>query len=142
MKNDFNIYLRNMIDTNNRVLIYMHRNCKNNIPPIGFFILKYLKDNENEEIYQVDIERHFNMKKSTVSKLLSSMEEEKFISRKSIEKDARYKKIIIGEKAKELKCEIFKEKDEITMKLFENVTIDELEVFNNVLNKINRNLDS
>ena len=57
-------------------------------------IIKYLVNNSGKDIFQKDVENKFGITKSTASTVLKHMEEKGFIKRKSINKDARYKKLI------------------------------------------------
>lgn len=65
------------------------------------FTLKYLHDHKEADIFQKDLEKVLEIRKSTCSAVLSTMEEKGFIVRSAV-KDGRYKKITItelGEKA-------------------------------------------
>lgn len=67
------------------------------------WIIGYLADNADREIYQKDIEDHFTITRSTASKVLSLMEQKDLIQRQPVAQDARLKKIVLTEKAKQLK---------------------------------------
>ncbi|MBQ8474525.1 MAG: winged helix-turn-helix transcriptional regulator [Clostridia bacterium] len=68
------------------------------------WILRYLADEERagKDVFQRDIETRFCITRSTVSKVLSLMEQKKLIERKNVEYDARLRKIILTEKSREL----------------------------------------
>jgi DNA-binding MarR family transcriptional regulator len=57
------------------------------------WIIGYLCDNKDRDIYQKDIEEHFEIAKSTVAGTLKLMEKKGYIVRSSVESDARLKKI-------------------------------------------------
>jgi DNA-binding MarR family transcriptional regulator len=69
------------------------------------WIIGYLAENADagKDIYQRDIEEHFTITRSTVSKVLSLMEQKGLIQRQSVAHDARLKKIILTEKARNIK---------------------------------------
>ena len=63
------------------------------------WIINYLADNPQQEIYQKDIEERFNITRSTASRVLGLMEQKGFILREAVTQDARLKKITLTEKA-------------------------------------------
>lgn len=67
----------------------------------NLFILKYLMENEGKDVFQRDLEKVLSVTKSTCSKVLTTMQQKGLIERSSVA-DARYKKIIITEKGKNL----------------------------------------
>ena len=62
------------------------------------WILGYLADHENEEIYQKDIEEKFCVTRSTVSKVLKGMESKGLLRRESVSSDARLKRLVLTER--------------------------------------------
>ncbi len=68
------------------------------------WIVCFLADAERDgkDIYQKDIEEKFCITRSTVSKVLSLMEQKGFIERRNVKGDARLKKIVMTDKAREL----------------------------------------
>lgn len=63
------------------------------------WIIGYLSRNRDKEIYQSDIERFFTITRSTVSRVLTLMEQKGFITREKVAGDGRKKKICLTEKA-------------------------------------------
>lgn len=66
------------------------------------WIIGYLSDNRDRDIYQKDLEDHFTITRSTASKVLSLMEQKGLIQRQAVARDARLKKIVLTEKAGKL----------------------------------------
>ena len=66
------------------------------------WIIGYLADHADQEIYQKDIEDYFTITRSTASKGLSLMEQKGLIQRQSVTQDARLKKIVLTEKARQI----------------------------------------
>lgn len=141
MNKELSLYLRKMVNINNRAILEFNRSLNGELSPINIFIIKYISENKNKDIFQVDIEKRFFMKKSTVSKLLSNMEERDLIIREAVAKDARYKKLVLGEKAEKMNRKIKQDENKIITKLFENIGEGELKIFGEVLDKISENLD-
>ena len=63
------------------------------------WIIGYLCHHQGEPVYQKDLERAFNVTRSTASKVLTLMEKKGLICRKSVKEDARLKKIELTETA-------------------------------------------
>lgn len=62
------------------------------------WILKYLYDNRDKEVYQKDIEKHFAIGRSTVTTIIQLMEKRDLVRREFVESDARLKKVMLTEK--------------------------------------------
>lgn len=62
------------------------------------WILKYLYDNRDRDVFQRDIEKQFSIGRSTVTTIIQLMEKRDLIHRESVEKDARLKKVLLTEK--------------------------------------------
>ena len=75
------------------------------------YVLKYLAQRENEEVFQRDIEKEFAISRPTVSEIINAMEKNGMVERKAVERDARLKQIIITEKGKALNALVRQEFD-------------------------------
>ena len=64
------------------------------------WILKYLARHEDQDVYQKDIEEHFSITRSTVSKVVKLMEEKGLIQRLPVPGDARLKKLVLPEQGR------------------------------------------
>ncbi len=104
---------------------------------IDFIIMK----GENQEIFQKDLEKEFDLKRSSISLMLNNMEKNNLIKRVAVSEDARLKQIILTDKSRKLYEEISKAIDSIENKLCENITPEEVKVFQIVLDKIRNNLE-
>jgi len=63
------------------------------------WIICYLANHRDTEIFQKDLEKRFGITRSTASKVLSLMERKGLIARQSVPYDARLKKIALTQKA-------------------------------------------
>ena len=70
------------------------------------FILRFLNEHKDENIYQKDIENAFSIARSTVTSILKLMEKKNYITRESVESDARLKKLVLTETGIELHYKI------------------------------------
>ncbi|MBA1393393.1 MarR family transcriptional regulator [Lactobacillus sp. XV13L] len=80
-------------------------------------------------IYQKDIEREFNIRKSTATNILRLMEQNGLIVRKVDARDSRLKKILLTDRAKELEQEIttyFVNSEEMTARILGQTIKNEL----------------
>ena len=58
-------------------------------------ILTYLARNRHRDIFQRDIEEEFDIRRSSVSSILTHLEDKGYVSRQSVSYDARLKKLTI-----------------------------------------------
>lgn len=66
------------------------------------WIIGYLAHHKDHPVYQKDLEKAFNVTRSTASKVLTLMEKKGFIQRCSVESDARLRQIVLTEQAWEI----------------------------------------
>ena len=102
-------------------------------------ILGFLYHNQDREIFQRDIEEHFYIRRSTVSRLLAGMEEQGLLQRIPVPRDARLKKLVMTPRAVALHEEITHRLDEMERLLGRGLSQRELEEFLRILEKIKRN---
>ena len=103
-------------------------------------ILNYVKKNEDREVFQKDIERDENLNKSTVSMILSNLEKEKFLERRSMQRDARLKRIVLTEKGQETYKLLNQSLREIDNAFTEGLSSEEQETFLTLLSKVRDNM--
>lgn len=112
-----------------------------NLTGMQFAFLGYISEkSESEDVYQRDIEEEFNIRRSTASGMLQLLEREGYIQRLSVPNDARLKKIILTDKARE---QDQKAKEDIALfdqKLTAGISEAELREFYRILDKIAENI--
>lgn len=104
------------------------------------YLIRYLYDNRDHNVFQRDIERQFSISRSTVTVTLQLMEKNGLISRESVEWDARLKRIRLTQKAMDLNKQIEQDMASFEAKLSEGITEEEAEVFLHVIRKMRENL--
>ena len=62
------------------------------------WILRYLYEHQDKEIYQKDIEKYFGICRSAVTNIIQTLEKKGYICRASVANDARLKKVMLTEK--------------------------------------------
>lgn len=110
------------------------------ISPTQVKIIEYLCKSKDETVYQKDIEKTLNLKRSTVSGILDTMEKNNLISRKNVKEDLRLKEIVLTDYAID-KLNLIKRKiKEINNALGKNISEDDLKVFYRVTKQIKQNI--
>ncbi|RDY27834.1 MarR family transcriptional regulator [Romboutsia weinsteinii] len=105
------------------------------------YVIDFICDRcQGKDVFQKDLEKEFDLKRSSISLMLSNMEKSDLIKRVAVCDDARLKKIVLTEKSLKLYESICIAIDSVENKIAENITPEEIEVFNRVLNKIRNNL--
>lgn len=95
---------------------------------------------KQDTVYQRDLERRFNMRRSTVTKMLQLMEKNGLVVRESAEGDGRLKKIVLTDRAREV-SNMLKQKIRDTETLMKDgIDEQDLRVFCLVADKIAENL--
>ena len=104
---------------------------------IDFIIL----EGKDKDIFQKDLERGLDLKRSSISLMLNNMEKSGLIQRVPVSEDARLKKLALTEKSYKLYEKISTAINSVENRLSNEITEDELTVFYSVLHKIRNNLD-
>ncbi len=103
-------------------------------------IIGYLYGHRDTDVFQRDIENHFGIRRSTVTKVLQAMENNGLITRTAVLSDARLKKLSLTQKALDMHGHFREEIDNFEVMLSEGLTAEELESFFNITEKIYNNL--
>lgn len=104
------------------------------------WIIGYLADHPDREIYQKDLEERFGMTRSTASKVLTLMERKGFIQRRNVVRDARLKKIVLTQKALKISERMARETDRFEEKLTAGFTEEELDRLFRYLRRMKDNI--
>ena len=113
--------------------------CDREITPTQMRIIGYL--NENEIVYQKDLEKTLNLTRATVSGVLQTMEKNNLITRVSNNCDARLKQIILSEETKTIFEENKRKFDNLEKELIKGISDKELEIFDIEVEKMKNNLN-
>lgn len=103
-------------------------------------ILRYLYQNQNKVIYQNELENLLNVRRSTISGILKTMEKNNFIKRVDSRNDARKKEIILTNYSLEKSKEMKKKVTQFETLLTSGISYEELDVFFKVIDKIKENI--
>ena len=106
------------------------------------YIISYLCDKENENVFQKNIESEFDLSRSTVSTILKELEKEGLVERKTVAADARLKKVSVTKGAKIINDACSGEMENFMAELFSDVNPQETEAFLNVLTAIKEKISN
>lgn len=130
--------------TNNLIARKIARGGNNkhamNISPIQVRIVKYLVKQNNKAILQKDMEYIFNIRRSTVSGVIKTMEKNNIIIRENVKDDNKSKEIKLTDDVYKRANDLVKELKELDLELLKDVDKEDLEVFMRVLKNIQDNL--
>lgn len=124
-----------------RILDLQCADSREPITGVQGWIVAYVCNNPDRDVFQRDIEEMFRIRRSTATGILNGMQAAGLISRRAVDYDARLKKIVPTEKAVILHGKAKKALDEFESNLKKNIPEDKLAVFFEVLARIGRNLD-
>lgn len=124
-----------------RILDLQCADSREPITGVQGWIVAYVCNNPDRDVFQRDIEEMFRIRRSTATGILNGMQAAGLISRRAVDYDARLKKIVPTEKAVILHGKAKKAIDEFESNLKKNIPEDKLAVFFEVLARIGRNLD-
>lgn len=93
-------------------------------------------ESQKREIFQKDIEERFEIRRSSVTSVLSLMESNGIIKRESVAEDGRLKKIVLQQKGVELHDAVFECIDEIEGRLSGAITEEERRLLFDLLDRL------
>ncbi len=103
-------------------------------------IIAYLYDHNSDDIFQRDLENEFHVRRSTMSKVLTALEQKGFIQRIAVKSDRRLKKIVLTDKASAMADELKQTRTRLEQRLMSNISEAELIAFKNTIEKMKQNL--
>lgn len=104
------------------------------------WIIRYLYENREKEIFQKDIEKNFSVGRSTITNIIKLMEKRGYLCREAVEKDARLKKVLLTEKGIQAHETIEALIDRMNERTLDGISDEELRVFDQVVEKLKENI--
>lgn len=95
---------------------------------------------KSEDVFQRDIEKELDIRRSTATALLQLMEKKGLLTREAVSDDARLKKIVLTEKSLGIHNQIKNFLDQVERQLIKGLTDDEINTFFSVMKKISNNI--
>lgn len=105
------------------------------------WIIRYLYEKKDQDVFQKDLEKHFSIGRSTVTGIIQLMEKKGLIRRESVKHDARLKKVILTEKGIEGHEKIEEMITRMNQQMIAGITEEELDAFLSVIQKLRQNTE-
>lgn len=106
----------------------------------NLFILAYLKENRDRDIFQRDLEKVLSVTKSTCSKVLTVMEAKNLVMRSSV-KDARFNKVTVTQKGIEIVGKFDKYISDLDKEMTAGLSDEQLKTLSDCMDVIEANLN-
>ena len=100
------------------------------------------KESATRDVFQKDLEQKFDIRKSTVTGILNTMERDGLLLRETVPYDARLRKMILTDKALQAKQNTEQVIDSVESQLSKGLTEEEITTFLSILEKISKNAES
>ena len=126
---------------NNYFINYGNRKKIDKMTGSGGWIISYIAENYNRDIFQRDLEKEFDITRSTASKNVDLLVENGFITREPVDYDARLKKLVLTEKAREVFKIMRSDRADLETQMLEGFSDDEKKQLRIFLKRIAANLD-
>lgn len=111
-----------------------------NLTGIHVWILNFLFRNEERDLFQKDVETEFRIRRSTATELMKAMEAGGLIRRVPVEYDARLKKIVLTDYAREVKKQLEEQILRTESMLRQGFTEEEVNCFFDYIGRFQENL--
>ncbi len=137
---------RLLIGVINKLSKKIRRYCDRNASEMGLTgtqgrVLCYIFiTSQWQDIYQRDIEDVFEIRRSTATGILQLLERDGYIERVSVPTDARLKKIVLTDKAKELQTLVVQETERAEQMLKTGLSEDEVNAYIRLTDRICNNI--
>lgn len=102
-------------------------------------VIRFVMDT-SEDVFQRDIEKELDIRRSTATAILQLMEKKGLLTREAISDDARLKKIVLTDKALGIRNQIKNVLEYVESQLISGLTEDEINTFFSVMKKISNNI--
>ena len=106
------------------------------------YVIGYLYNNQDKQVYQKDLEKRFEMRRSTATQMISLMEKNGLVLRQPVAHDARLKRLLLTDRAIQIHKQVEKEIEKVESLLKEGITQEEFQNFFAVMDKVKSNLTS
>lgn len=119
-----------------------HANQKLGVSVVQGRIIGYVRcESKNRDVFQKDIEEHFELRGSSVTSTLQNLEKMGFIVRESIPTDQRLKRIVLTKKALDIHNQITKNIEQVEKEAFSSINKEEEQLLSDLLKRILNNIE-
>lgn len=130
---------------NNQIMRFLNRHTASNaevdkITMSNAWIIGYIANHPDEDVFQRDIEHECYTTRSTVSRVIDLMIKKGFIERRSVPNDARLKKLVLTPKAARLSDVMENSAIMLNNTMIDGFTPEELENLHSYITRMKNNL--
>lgn len=119
-----------------------HANQKLGVSGVQGRIIGYVRcESKNRDVFQKDIEEHFELRGSSATSTLQNLEKMGFIVRESIPTDQRLKRIVLTKKALDIHNQITKNIEQVEKEAFSSINKEEEQLLSDLLKRILNNIE-
>ena len=119
-----------------------HANQKLGVSGVQGRIIGYVRcESKNRDVFQKDIEEHFELRGTSVTSTLQNLEKMGFIVRESIPTDQRLKRIVLTKKALDIHNQITKNIEQVEKEAFSSINKEEEQLLSDLLKRILNNIE-
>lgn len=105
------------------------------------WIIAYLSCKKSMDVFQKDIEKEFDITRSTASKVIDLMEQKGLVARQKVSYDARLKKLSLTPKAEKLSALFEQDQMNLEQILTKGFTPEEKQTLNEYIRRMKDNLN-
>ena len=108
---------------------------------IQALVLHYIIiESEARNIFPKDLEEFLEIKPSSVTSLINTLERNGYLRRESLADDGRYKKLVLTDKTIEIQDEIINRIDDYMKSMFVGISEEDLKIFEKVIMQMTANI--
>ena len=139
-KDHVGFYIRNLSNLIHRRINRMVAEEEESLTARQVWMLDYLIHQGDREIMQKDIEKEFSIRRSTASHMLTLMENNGYIRRVAVPRDARLKRIVLSEKGRQAQERMTDRIKRFEAMMRAGMTDEEVEGFLMMLGRFEKNI--
>lgn len=125
-----------------QLLSYMSRRDVDEVTLMHGWIMGFLYNNADRDIFQKDVEARFSISRSTVTGILKLMEKKGYVIRESVPQDARLKRLVLTEKGKQLHLQTVEDIEYLENFVQSGIDPQDLDVFFKVISQLKWNIEN
>ncbi len=96
---------------------------------------------KKKDVFAKDIEKNFDVRRASIAGILQNMEKNGLIKRETVGNDARLRKIVLTQKALEIKKDVQKKIRNVEKQAIEGLTKEEIRNYVELTKKMSTNLE-
>lgn len=105
-------------------------------------VLQYLLvETEHRDVFLKDLEEFLDVKGSSVTSLINTLEKNGYLKRESLSSDARYKRLVLTDKTYAMKSNINNNVMKYMSSMFQGIPEDNLRTFEQVILQMTKNAE-